>query len=83
MVVDKDSISRPEVSHPGSDLDHFASRLVAKDQGRFLLHIPAHHLARTDATRTGSDQRFARPDLRDRLFLKADIGHVVQPRDFH
>src|SRR5262245_48019554 len=50
MMVDKNSVPGLEVRHPSTHRDHLTSGLMTKDQGRLLFHIPAHDIARTDAT---------------------------------
>jgi hypothetical protein len=83
MMVDKDPIPRPEIAHSSTNRDDLTGWLVAEDQWGLLLHVPAHDVARADPTDPGLNQRLTRPDLRDWVFLKADIGGIVKPCDFH
>jgi hypothetical protein len=83
MMMHKDTVPRPKVGYASANRDHFSGWLVAEHQGRLFLHVPAHDIARTDATDPGFDQGFTRTNLWDWLFFKADVGGIVETSNSH
>jgi hypothetical protein len=83
MMMDKDTVTWPNVSDTRPNCNHFSRRLMSKNQRRLLLHVPAHDIARANATDTRFNQRLTRADLRDWFFFKTDIRRIVEAGNSH